>query len=266
MARWDQPGLTWDSGLHYDATDDPASETKTTRKTRMKRQVYLPTAIGDQVVWLQNFKTKLPIHAAALGLDPAVVTARVLDADNGIYGLSDYRGALGPGTQGCYACIEENLYTEAAMDVAWTGFAAPTPIPAAVEKGCLVRIFDCIAKQIKTSPGYTTMIGEDLGVEGAVMAPPDPGTTVPEFSLRQTSGGKAEVVWSKGQFDGVKLEWDLGAAGGLKSDIDLRPNYTLNWLPASGESAVVRVRLLYVYKGEDFGLWSDWQSWTLTGS
>ena len=47
--------------------------------------------------------------------------------------------------------------------------------------------------------------------------------------------------------------------------MDLRPDYTLNWLPAPGTSAVVKVRLRYVYKGEDFGNWSDWQQWTLTG-
>lgn len=265
MARWDQPGITWDSGVRYDATDDPASQPESKPKKTMRRQAYYPSRIGDQVVWLQNFKTKLPNYTTPLSLDATEVAARVLDAENAIYGLDDYRGALGPGTQGCYACIDENLYTEAAMDVAWTGFAAPTPIPAAVQKGCLARVFDYIVNQIKTAAAYTDMVGEDLGLVGAAMAPPDPATTVPEFSLRLTTGGKVEVVWTKGEFDGVKLEFDLGAAG-LKSDIDLRPNYVLNWLPDPGQSQVVRVRLQYLYKGEDFGLWSEWQSWTLTGA
>ena len=79
-----------------------------------------------------------------------------------------------------------------------------------------------------------------------------------------TTGGKLEVRWKKGVFDGVKLEFDLGA-GGMKSDIDLRPSYTLNWLSAAGQSAVVRVRLLDILRGEDFGQWSDWATFTLTG-
>jgi len=73
-----------------------------------------------------------------------------------------------------------------------------------------------------------------------------------------------EVVWSKEAFDGVKLEFDLGTAG-MKSDVDLRPNYTINWLPAAGTSAIIRARLRFIYKGEDFGNWSAWQQWTLTG-
>ena len=131
--------------------------------------------------------------------------------------------------------------------------------------GCLERVFLYIDDVIKKFPGYDTAIGLDLGIEtGATPAPP-PGATVPAFTLRTTAGGKLEVVWTKGQFDGVKLQFDLGAAG-LQNDIDLRPNYTLNWLPAAGTSAIIKVRLLYILKGEDFGTWSPWQQWTLTGA
>lgn len=73
-----------------------------------------------------------------------------------------------------------------------------------------------------------------------------------------------EVVWTKKQFDGVKLEFDLGG-GVTQSDMDLRPNYTLNWLPPAGQTALVKTRLRYIHKGEDFGNWSPWQNWTLTG-
>ena len=62
----------------------------------------------------------------------------------------------------------------------------------------------------------------------------------------------------------MKLEFDRGTAG-ILTDIDLRPNYTLNWLPPAGQSVVIKVRLLYILKGEDFGNWSEWRQWTLTG-
>lgn len=61
---------------------------------------------------------------------------------------------------------------------------------------------------------------------------------------------------------GVKLQFDLGTAG-MQNDMDLRPNFTLNWLPPAGTAVTVKVRLRYIYKGEDFGNWSDWKTWTL---
>ena len=130
--------------------------------------------------------------------------------------------------------------------------------------GCLARAFTYINDTIKKAPAYDTAIGADLGTEAPAVPAPAADTTVPVFTLRATAGGKLEVVWTKGQFDGVKLEFDLGA-GGKQNDIDLRPNYTLNWLPAAGSSAIIKVRLLYILKGEEFGTWSPWQQWTLTG-
>ena len=60
MARWNS-GATWDSGLRWNEPDPPSPNPNPTTKTkRMKRQDYFPSRIGDQTVWLQNFKTKLP--------------------------------------------------------------------------------------------------------------------------------------------------------------------------------------------------------------
>ena len=36
-------------------------------------------------------------------------------------------------------------------------------------------------------------------------------------------------------------------------------------LPPTGTSAITKVRLMYILKGNDTGSWSDWQQWTLTG-
>ncbi len=263
MANWDQPGTFWDHA-YWDGFD-PTSTTPKQKKKRMKRQDYYPSRIGDQVVWLQNFKTKLPLHATDLGLVPATVTARLLDVDNALYGLDSYRGALGPASTSCYQCIDDALYGATVPgQTMWMGFTVPAGAPAAVPNGTLVRVFDFIADAIKAAPAYSTMVGEDLGIVGAEEQPPSP-TVTPEFDLRPTGGGKLEVVWTKRPFDGVKLEFDLGTAG-LKADIDLRPNYTLQWLPAAGQSAIVKVRLRYIYEGEDFGNWSDWKTYTLGGT
>ena len=31
-------------------------------------------------------------------------------------------------------------------------------------------------------------------------------------------------------------------------------------------SAIIKIRLMYILKGNDTGNWSDWQQWTLTGA
>ena len=224
----------------------------------------LPIRIGDQIVWLRNFKTKLPTHATTLGLVAGEVTALLLDVDNAIYALDHYRGAVATFPQAAYQRIDDALLTPTLPGtIAWLAFTAPAGTPTAVAYGCLRRLFDFISETIKPAAAYDTAIGMDLGVEAPEVAAPEP-TVVPAFDLRETSGGKLEVVWTKGVFDGVKLEFDLGPAG-PKTDLDLRPNYTLNWMPAPGATAIVKVRLRYLYKGDDFGNWSPWQPWTLTG-
>jgi hypothetical protein len=231
----------------------------------MKRQDYYPVRIGDQIVWLRNLETKLPTHAQVLGLDSSELTDVLVDAATAIYALDNYRGALGTATDAAYQRIDDVLFNDTiGGTITWLGFTPPASVPAAVEYGVLKRVFAYIADKVKKSVAYDAAIGADLGVEGAVQGAPDPATTAPDFTLRPTGGGKLEVVWTKGVFDGVKLEFDLGPAG-TKADIDLRPNYTLNWLPATGLAATVKVRLLYIYKGDDFGSWSPWQSWTLAG-
>jgi len=263
MARWND-GSRWNDGtLWTDSSSQPNPKPK--KHKTMKRQDYFPLRIGNQIVWLRNAKTKLPLHSTALALVAGEVTAFLLDVDNAIYALDNYRGALETGKDAAYQRIEDALFNDALLpDIVWLGFAPPAGAPTPVAYGALKRIFDYINNTIKKAPGYDTAIGTDLGIEGAVMAAPDP-TTAPDFSLRATSGGKLEVLWTKGVFDGVKLEFDVGG-GVIKADFDLSPNYTLNWLPAAGLAAVVKVRLIYLYKGNEFGNWSPWQNWTLANA
>ncbi|MEO6787535.1 MAG: hypothetical protein ABI318_15500 [Chthoniobacteraceae bacterium] len=230
----------------------------------MRIQRYYPVPIGNQIVWLRNFSTKLPVHATELELDPADVAARVLDVANALYALLNYRGSVANFPKAAYECIDEVLHaTGQAGSVSWFSFTPPPGAPAPVAYGCLDRVFAFISDVIKKAARYSTAIGLDLGIE--IHATPAPSHLVsPDFTLRFTNGKKMEVVWPKLQFDGVKLEFHLGAAG-MRTDMDLRPNYTLDWLPPAGQSAIIRVRARYIYKGEDFGQWSAWQDWTLTG-
>ncbi len=229
----------------------------------MKQPRYFPLAHGDQIVWLQNAKTKLPNYAATMSLPDADVTACLLDIDNALYALDAYRGGVANFPAAAYERIKEVLHGSIAGNVAWLTFGAPLGTPAAVPYGCLDRVFTYLEEEVLKSPAYTKAIGLDLGIETSAPVLPAVGAA-PQFSIRTTDGSKAEVVWPKGPYDGVRIEVDRGAAG-LLTDIDLRPNYTLNWLPPAGTSVIIKVRLMYIYKGQDTGNWSPWQQWTLTG-
>ena len=228
----------------------------------MKRPTWFPAAIGDQIVRLQNLK-KLSGYIAVLPLAAPGLTAFLLDVDTAMYALDAYRGGVTSYPNAAFERIKEVLHGAVPGNIAWLTFALPAGTPAPVAYGCLDRIFTYIADVVQKAPGYTKAIGLDLGIE--IAPTPAPAVdAVPPFTLRMTAGGKLEVVWTKGQFDGVKLQFDLGA-GVVQNDVDLRPNYTLNWLPPAGTSVIIKVRLMYMLKGNDTGNWSDWQQWTLTG-
>ncbi|MEQ1860306.1 MAG: hypothetical protein ABMA13_10250 [Chthoniobacteraceae bacterium] len=259
MMPWDSG--TWDSG-HWDSDDsDPNSNPKPKKNKPMKHQDYFPMRIGDQIIWLSNFRAKLLLHATTLGLDPDVVAAIVLDVDNTIYALERYRAGVATFTDAAYMRVKDALFNEALPGtIAWLTFAAPATPPTAVAYGCLDRVFGFISGTLREK--CDDAMAQEFGIVGPQQAAPDSATTAPEFTLRMTDGGKLEVVWTKGQFDGVKLEFDRGTAGPF-ADMDLRPNYTLNWLPPAGTAVMIKVRLRYIYKGEDFGQWSEWKGWTL---
>ena len=232
----------------------------------MKRPNWFPRTRGAQILTLRNIKNKLPNHTPTpLDLVPAEVTAFLLDVDNALYALETYRGAVSTFPDAAYQRIEDALNNESIPgNIIWLDFAPPNPAPAGVSYGCLQRIFTYYEDAISKSAGFDAAIAADLGTAAPAIPTPAP-TAFPEFSIRATSGDKAEAVWFKGPYDGVKIEVDRGAAG-LLTDMDLRPNYILNWLPPAGTSAIIKIRMRHIYKGEEFGNWSPWQQWTLTGA
>lgn len=227
----------------------------------MLKQDYFPQRLGDQVTWLLNLKTKTPGYATTLGLAPAGVTSFLLDIDNAVYIIGPYRTAVVSSHDAAFQAINEALnLPQSGEAINLPGFALPTPIPTEVPVGCLRRVFDYIANTIKKAPGYTEVIGKDMLIVPPAKPLPDPNV-VPDFTLR-LRGGKLEVVWTKGVYNGIALEFDLGTAG-IKADKDFSPNYILNWMPPTGQTALIKVRIRYLVKDDEFGLWSSWQEWAL---
>ena len=230
----------------------------------MLRAYFLPKDLPGQVIWLQNFSTKLPTHMAALGLDQAKIDAVLADAAFLVFvisSLTSYREKSKEWT------AFKNLMTGGDQD-------APVTIPntitlnptAMVAAGILTRITDLV-KQIKANDNYNEAMGQDLGVIGEEI---DTDTTdiKPELSAKFT-GNQWDVNWKKGIADGIKFFLDKGDGNGFQFlDYDFRPNYTIKEpLPAAGQSAVWKLKAIYVDNDtEEIGQWSDVISFTVSGA
>ena len=85
----------------------------------------------------------------------------------------------------------------------------------------------------------------------------DPTTGKPTFHIVKATGGHPMLCWKKGKFDGVEI-WKNTGSGFVKLDRDMRPHYIdKSDLPPVGTSATWKYRMIYVYKDEVVGQWSD---------
>ena len=99
-------------------------------------------------------------------------------------------------------------------------------------------------------------------------AAPDPVTSQPALKVQLIAGGLPEVLWKKGQFDGIRLQIDRGdGKGWVELAIDMKPNFTddLSPLPAAGKTALWQYRAIYLLNDADFGQWSAPVSVTVAG-
>jgi hypothetical protein len=230
----------------------------------MQRQKWYPARIGDQVVWLTNFSTKVGAHATALGLN---ATGIIADTKWLIYVLATWMEnvrTFGTGaTQ--YSYILQNGLTGGST-FPTPAFVNTTP-PAGVVPvgaGILPRLFKFV-QDIKDAPGYTTVIGEDLGIIGA---PVSNGQPCPVFTLKTVGGETCDHVegpCKKFTHEGVAVESRRGAEEEFsfllnttaRSFVDTRP------LLVPGVPEVREYRLRFWDKGVANGEWSESASITV---
>jgi hypothetical protein len=133
----------------------------------------------------------------------------------------------------------------------------PAPPATLVTPGVIGRIRAAI-QRMKTQPGYTKAIGEQLQIEGSKSDGLNTETAKPMFKS-STSSGKVRLDWTKGDFDGVVIESRRGAETtfslldkDFKSPFeDLRPNLV------AGQPEVRRYRMIYLLDDAVVGIYSD---------
>lgn len=142
----------------------------------MAKQDFFPSRQDQQRSWLTNFISKLPVQGPLVGMTAGEITAST-DAATAVIGFIDR------------ALAAENAFKQSVSD---KDDAIQTNVSGVIRPA---------VKRFKTSPAYTTGIGDILGVEGSE-SDFDPDTYKPT--------GKALVLNNE-----VKLTFTKAGADGM---------------------------------------------------
>lgn len=216
------------------------------------------------VLQLTKFADTIPAYAVTVELTPAEVAETKADAEYMIWAFQNsniYREHSENWTK------FKNLIRRGTGGSVTTAPPAPTPPSApevTVEPNVQERFSKLVAR-IKAHRNYTKAMGEDLGIEAAsTIFIPEEGK--PPFSIRLVAGGKPELVWKKGHYDGVLIQRKDEGGNFVQIGIDMRPNYVDNTATSPvGQSKIYAYRMIYLYKDEQVGEWSDVASISVNG-
>jgi hypothetical protein len=224
----------------------------------MTKKYFIPRQEADKVTWLQNFANKLSAYASKYGITAAEVSDMVAAALYYAY----WANYINQHSEFVKKLPQYRTELRDGLPDGATASVVPTPptlgvVPPAVAPGIFKRAA-AIAGVIKKRVVYTEADGLDLGIEGSEAAKADIQSAKPSISIRLVQGGKPEIVWTKGDFDGIDIYVDRGNGSWVFLATDTYPNYTDNSpLPASGTAAVWKYKVIYKYDDEVAGDWSD---------
>ncbi|MCX6899787.1 MAG: hypothetical protein NT105_13950 [Verrucomicrobia bacterium] len=230
----------------------------------MSIQRYFPNRAGEQIVWLTNFRNKLPQYATRLGLDPARVAEVIATCGFVIYVLENWLVAVRTFGPTATSAVNLLLNGDGTATMVLPGFTAP-PLPpgvAPVTTGALTRIFDLVAA-MKVSPAYTEAVGTDLGIvahSGGVAAVAA-DTHKPDIQLEVVGGKVCQAVrihFVKHGHTGVWIEskrgggkWEFVAVDTAAPYLDERP------LLVAHQPEVREYRVCFWDKGQPNSEWTD---------
>ncbi len=223
------------------------------------KKSFMPRTEAEKLSWLKNFANKLSTYATKYGITAAEITD-MKDAAAYYDYWYDYAAQYSE-----YNKKLTQYKAELRDGIAAEGVSVvPTPpsfvaAPTAVQPGVFVRASN-LAAIIKKRNNYTEADGNDLGIEGVEdttsLAKKGSTETKPIISVRQIQGGKPEIVWTKGNFDGIDVYVDRGNNQFVFLATDTYPNYIDN-APLPASAAVWKYKAIYRYGDDPIGSYSD---------
>ena len=115
-----------------------------------------------------------------------------------------------------------------------------------------------IVGEIKGKANYDVADGELLGMEGAIIPPPDPATTKPSLKVKLVTGGCPELGVKLSPFKAWELWADYGTGTFVLEQVAMHSKVLCSHaLPASGTSEVWRFKAIYRDGEAQYGQFSD---------
>lgn len=211
---------------------------------------------------LKNFAAKINTYATALGITAAQVNSIKADSLYFDYVLNAMI------TYQTFAHNYTKYKTELRHGHVTNLGGLPTPpvlgaAPALVAADIETR-FRALIQGFSHNANFTAAMAQDLGIE----APANnfnPATGKPVLTIDFNHGGHPVLHYTRGNFDGVEIWKDTGS-GFVKLERINQTTYTDNSpLPAAGQAAVWRYKIIYLYKDNVVGDYSDAVSITVYG-
>jgi len=164
---------------------------------------YLALSEGNLIAWFQNFAAKLALHQPALAsITAADVTQAAADAvtlENAVATVVAIRSDKKEYTQ-----VKDLLLhgpTGTVLPTAPTATAWPAYGLGA--DAAIIARTRLVAGRCKADAGYTTAIGQDLGIVGTGDAASD---AVPTMTGSTLVGYQVEIKWAKAGHDAVQVQ------------------------------------------------------------
>ena len=218
---------------------------------------WFPRSLPDQLIMFQNVKVKIGGYSAVLPLTLAQTTAITLIC-NEFIAVYNYVAQARATTE---SLVE---WRDIIFRGSPTGGAAPAPpvYPSySAVAGSTIGIFTAFrdfVDLIKSSPGYTQAIGEDLMIVATKPEDIAEGSVTPDLKVSTLPGYKVEISGSLQGMDALrveyiqngKTEWNIAAF------LTKMPGEFVIAGVSPGQAVTGRIRAVFIKKNNEFGNFS----------
>jgi len=172
------------------------------------KKPYFPTTFAKLLLWYDNFKTKLPVHSAALTLSAAEVTSAQSDCTAGEAAINAVIQMIADKEE---LVRWKDILLEGPLGTPLGAMPTCTPpaaamaaaAPPVIASGINIRLRKLVT-QIKTKTNYNDSIGQDLKIIGAEQTI-DIATSKPQLTVSKAPSGWQFDFNLKNFFDGVNI-------------------------------------------------------------